>query len=72
MTTEWQSIFSPALVQGMQCPQLCLCLQVLVMEDGRVKEYDSPANLMQIPNGTFRAMVVEAGLSDDSAGSALQ
>ncbi|KAL3154179.1 hypothetical protein ABBQ32_013696 [Trebouxia sp. C0010 RCD-2024] len=46
--------------------------KVLVMEDGRVKEYDSPANLMQIPNGTFRAMVVEAGLSDDSATSALQ
>ena len=46
-------------------------MQVLVMEDGRVKEYDSPANLMQIPNGTFRAMVVEAGLSDDSATSAI-
>lgn len=37
-----------------------------------MKEYDSPANLMQIPNGTFRAMVVEAGLSDDSATSAIQ
>lgn len=52
--------------------KLCLGMQVLVMEDGRVKEYDSPSNLMQIPNGTFRAMVVEAGLSDDSATSALQ
>lgn len=47
-------------------------MQVLVMEDGRVKEYDSPANLMQIPNGTFKAMVVEAGLSDYSATSAIQ
>ncbi|KAL0031798.1 hypothetical protein WJX79_007928 [Trebouxia sp. C0005] len=46
--------------------------KVLVMEDGRVKEYDSPANLMQIPNGTFRAMVVEAGLADDSPSQALQ
>ena len=47
-------------------------LQILVMEDGRVKEYDSPANLMQISNGTFRAMVVEAGLADDSPSQALQ
>lgn len=42
------------------------------MEDGRVKEYDSPANLMQIPNGTFRAMVDEAGLSDNSSSQAIQ
>ena len=48
-----------------------LLLQVLVMEDGRVKEYDSPANLMQIPNGTFRAMVVEAGLASDAPTQAL-
>jgi ABC-type sulfate/molybdate transport systems ATPase subunit len=41
--------------------------KVLVMEDGKVKEFDSPANLMNIPNGVFRAMVTEAGLAPESS-----
>lgn len=62
------------LQQGLACCltiPVCL-MQVLVMDDGRVKEYDSPANLMQIPNGAFRAMVEEAGLSDNSPAQAIQ
>ena len=39
----------------------------MVMEGGSVKQYDSPANLMHVPSGAFRAMVVEAGFSDDFA-----
>ena len=63
-----QTVLQPMATMGW-CHMI---VQVLVMEDGRVKEYDSPANLMQIPNGTFRAMVVEAGLADDSPSQALQ
>ena len=50
---------------------MTILLQVLVMEDGRVKEYDSPANLMQIPGGSFRGMVEEAGLTDNSPTQAI-
>lgn len=35
--------------------------RVLVMEFGRVKEYDTPANLLRNPNSAFSAMVAETG-----------
>ena len=43
----------------------CLVLQVLVMDDGHVAEFDTPAALIAKRGGIFRAMVLEAGLTDD-------
>ena len=41
-------------------------LQVLVMDAGRVKEFDTVPALMAQPDSSFRAMVTEAGLTDQS------
>ncbi|KAK9823870.1 hypothetical protein WJX72_006059 [[Myrmecia] bisecta] len=40
--------------------------KVLVMEDGYRKEYGTVPELLGDANGVFRAMVVDAGLTDDS------
>ncbi|KAJ2612632.1 hypothetical protein EV177_002889 [Coemansia sp. RSA 1804] len=37
------------------------CDKVLVLDNGRVAEYDTPHNLLQIKNGIFRSMCKEAG-----------
>eukprot|EP00891_Asterochloris_glomerata_P006803 jgi/Astpho2/6803/e_gw1.00103.48.1_t len=39
--------------------------KVLVMDDGHVAEFDTPAALIAKRGGIFRAMVLEAGLTDD-------
>lgn len=41
--------------------------RVLVMEDGRVKEYDTVPTLVGRQQSTFRAMVVEAGLEGSAS-----
>lgn len=41
--------------------------RVLVMEDGRVKEYDTVPTLVGRQDSTFRAMVVEAGLEGSAS-----
>jgi hypothetical protein len=46
-----------------------LLLQVLVMEGGMVKEYDSVAGLMGRSDSTFKSMVIEAGLQGAASGS---
>ncbi|KAJ2511488.1 hypothetical protein H4217_007359, partial [Coemansia sp. RSA 1939] len=35
--------------------------KVLVLDNGRVAEYDTPHNLLQIKDGIFRSMCEEAG-----------
>lgn len=34
--------------------------RIMVMDDGRVAEYDSPDNLLQKPNGIFYGMAKSA------------
>ncbi|KAJ2763186.1 hypothetical protein H4S06_000236, partial [Coemansia sp. BCRC 34490] len=45
--------------------------KVLVLDNGRVAEYDTPHNLLQIKDGIFRSMCEEAGeythMSDSAA-----
>ena len=41
-------------------------VQVLVMDAGRVKEFDTVPALMSQPTSSFRAMVNEAGLNDQA------
>ena len=41
-------------------------LQVLVMDAGRVKEFDTVPTLMSQPDSSFRAMVTEAGLAEQA------
>ena len=45
---------------------LVVRVQVLVMDAGRVKEFDTVPALMAQPDSSFRAMVTEAGLNDQS------
>lgn len=59
----WGRGHHPAAGQGMR--QCWFVLQVLVMDDGHVAEFDTPAALIAKRGGIFRAMVLEAGLTDD-------
>ncbi|KAJ2523410.1 hypothetical protein GGI11_001469 [Coemansia sp. RSA 2049] len=43
--------------------------KVLVLDNGRVAEYDTPHNLLQIKDGIFRSMCEEAGDKDGLSGN---
>jgi ABC-type multidrug transport system fused ATPase/permease subunit len=39
-----------------------LFLSILVLDEGRVVEYDTPANLLKLKQSIFHGMAVDAGL----------
>ncbi len=49
-----------------------LITQVLVMDQGRVKEYDTVKRLLSRQDSQFRSMVSEAGLLNENASATIE
>ncbi|GAA6044266.1 hypothetical protein JCM8097_004322 [Rhodosporidiobolus ruineniae] len=45
------------------------CDKILVMDKGRVAEFDSPAKLLERPESIFRSLAIEAGLVKSTTGN---